>query len=206
MTEQAWRAAVKDRTARVGIIGMGYVGLPLMHTYCDAGFTCVGFDVDTKKVSQLNAGKSYIKHIPSTVIKEVVSKGTFRATDKARDLRQCDAILICVPTPLTKQRDPDMSFVESTAHLLADHLQRGQLIVLESTTYPGTTRELVKPILETSGLVAERDFFLAYSPEREDPGRKDHTTATIPKVVGGLGKLSSKIASALYGAAVKKVV
>ena len=130
----------------------------------------------------------------------------FEATFDPNDLRRCDAILICVPTPLTKQRDPDMSFVDSTAHLLADHLQRGQLIVLESTTYPGTTRDLVTPILETSGLKAERDFFVAYSPEREDPGRKDHSTKTIPKVVGGLTATSMKIAAAVYGAAVETVV
>jgi len=206
MTEKAWREAVENRTARVGIVGMGYVGLPLMRTYCAAGFNCVGFDVDAKKVAQLNAGKSYIKHIPSSTIKKVVTDGMFEATGDPNDLHQCDAILICVPTPLTRQREPDMSFVESTAHLLADHLQRGQLIVLESTTYPGTTRELVKPILETSGLRAERDFFVAYSPEREDPGRKDHTTATIPKVVGGLTATSMKIAATLYGAAVDVVV
>jgi len=206
LTPQAWKAAVDDRAAHIGIIGMGYVGLPLMRTYCNAGFTCLGFDIDDKKVAQLNAGKSYIKHIPSAMIKDVVSAGWFSATSDPMELRSCDAILICVPTPLTQTREPDMTYVESTAHLLADHLQRGQLIVLESTTYPGTTRELIKPILETSGLKAERDFFLAYSPEREDPGRQDHTTATIPKVVGGFGPASKKIAAAVYGAAVSRVV
>ena len=187
-------------------MGMGYVGLPLMRTFCSAGFNCLGFDVDQKKVDQLNAGKSYIKHIPSKLIKDVIDRKRFRASADPKSLKTCDAILICVPTPLTSTREPDMSYVENTAHLIADHLKRGQLVVLESTTYPGTTRELVQPILESSGLKVEKDFFLAYSPEREDPGRKDHTTETIPKVVGGIGPRSLAIASGLYGAAVKQVV
>ena len=206
LSDKLWIEAVRNRTARVGIMGLGYVGLPLMRTFCSAGFSCLGFDVDTVKVEKLNAGRSYIKHIPSALIKRMVSQRLFRATADPRALRECDAILICVPTPLGKTRDPDMSYVESTAHLIADNLRRGQLIVLESTTYPGTTRELLKPILETSGLKAEADFFLAYSPEREDPGRTDYTTETIPKVVGGLGKLSSRIAAELYGAVVEQVV
>jgi len=206
LSDNAWREAIDRRTARVGIIGMGYVGLPLMRTFCAAGFSCLGFDTDEGKVEKLNAGRSYIKHIPSSLIKRVVSEGRFQASVDPKSLRECHAILICVPTPLTKMRDPDMSYVENTAHLIADHLQRGQLIVLESTTYPGTTRELVKPILESSGLRAGTDFFLAYSPEREDPGRTDHTTETIPKVVGGYEPRALKIAAALYGAAVRRVV
>jgi len=206
LSDNAWSEAIRDRTARVGIIGMGYVGLPLMRTFCGAGFNCLGFDIDETKVEKLNAGRSYIKHIPSTLIKRVVEEGRFRASADPKSLRDCDAIVICVPTPLTKMREPDMSYVENTAHLIADHLQRGQLIVLESTTYPGTTRELVKPILESGGLRAGSDFFLAFSPEREDPGRTDHTTETIPKVVGGNDPRSLKFAAALYGAAVRKVV
>ncbi len=206
LSDKAWSEAIAHRTARVGIIGMGYVGLPLMRTFCAAGFSCLGFDIDEYKVEKLNAGRSYIKHIPSSLIKRVIDEGRFRASSDPRCLRECDAILICVPTPLTKMRDPDMSYVETTAHLIADHLQRGQLIVLESTTYPGTTRELVKPILESSGLKAGADFFLAFSPEREDPGRTDHTTETIPKVVGGYDARSLKISVALYGAAVRQVV
>ncbi len=206
LSDNAWSEAIERRTARVGIIGMGYVGLPLMRTFCAAGFSCLGFDIDESKVEKLNAGRSYIKHIPSSLIKRVVSEGRFRASADPKSLRECNSILICVPTPLTKTRDPDMSFVENTAHLVADHLQRGQLIVLESTTYPGTTRELVKPILESSGLRVGTDFFLAYSPEREDPGRTDHTTETIPKVVGGHEPRSLKIAAALYGAAVRRAV
>jgi UDP-N-acetyl-D-glucosamine dehydrogenase len=206
LSESLWLEAVKNHTVRVGLVGMGYVGLPLMRTFCAAGFHCTGFDVDSTKVAKLNAGRSYIKHIPSRLIKQVVSKGLFRATDDPASLNGCDAILICVPTPVTKSRDPDMRFVESTTHLIADHLRRGQLIILESTTYPGTTRELLKPILEASGLKVETDFFLAYSPEREDPGRKDYSTETIPKVVGGFGPKSLKIATALYGAAVEHTV
>ena len=206
LSDNLWNRAIVERTARVGIVGMGYVGLPLMRTFCGAGFSCLGFDVDEDKVNRLNAGRSYIKHIPASIIKRVVDEGRFRASADPKSLRDCNAILICVPTPLTKTRDPDMSYVESTAHLIAENLRRGQLIVLESTTYPGTTKELVKPILETSGLKLERDFLLAYSPEREDPGRTDHSTETIPKVVGGCGPRSSRIAAALYGAAVEQAV
>ncbi|MHC5112744.1 MAG: nucleotide sugar dehydrogenase [Planctomycetota bacterium] len=206
MTPAAWKDAIDTRQARVGIIGMGYVGLPLARTFCGAGFCAMGFDVDAVKVEKLNAGKSYIKHIPSSDVMKLVKQGLFRASDDPAVLRKCHAIIICVPTPLTSSRDPDMRFVESTAHLIADHLQRGQLIVLESTTYPGTTRDLVLPILETSGLKVEKDFFLAYSPEREDPGRVDFTTETIPKVVGGFGKASSRVANQLYGAAVAATV
>ncbi|MHC4698204.1 MAG: nucleotide sugar dehydrogenase [Planctomycetota bacterium] len=206
MSDNQWLDAIEQRTVRVGIVGMGYVGLPLMRTFCGAGFQCIGFDADPVKVDRLNAGRSYIKHVPSSTIKKVLSAGLFEASDDPAALRGCDAVLICVPTPLTKMREPDMSYVENTAHLLADHLRRGQLIVLESTTYPGTTRELIKPILETSGLKVEEDFFLAYSPEREDPGRTDHTTESIPKVVGGYGPLSSRIATAVYAAAVSQAV
>ncbi len=206
LSEAAWLEAIANRHARVGIVGMGYVGLPLMRTFCGARFHCLGFDVDVEKVEKLNAGKSYIKHIPSDLIEELVSAGKFEASADPRTLRECDAIIVCVPTPLTKMRDPDLTYVENTAHLIADNLQRGQLIVLESTTYPGTTREVVKPIIETSGLKAGHDFFLAYSPEREDPGRTDHSTETIPKVVGADDPASRKIAAALYGAAVQRVV
>ncbi len=206
LSEALWLEAIQNRWARVGIVGMGYVGLPLMRTYCSAGFSCLGFDVDVSKVEKLNAGKSYIKHIPSGLVKQLVDQGKFRASADPKSLRDCDAIVICVPTPLNKTRDPDLSYVESTAHLIADHLKRGQLVVLESTTYPGTTREIVKPILESSGLRVGHDFFLAYSPEREDPGRTDHTTETIPKVVGGYDPKSRKIAAGLYGAAVREVV
>ncbi len=206
MSLEKFTAAVESRKAVVGIVGMGYVGLPLARTFCSAGFKVVGLDVDPKKVAALNAGKSYIKHIPSSLIRGLIKKDQFHATTDAKDLKKCNAVLICVPTPLTKMRDPDMSYVESTAEMLSGVLQKGQLIALESTTYPGTTRELVQPILEKSGLKVERDFFLAYSPEREDPGRTDFTTETIPKVVGGVGKKSLKAACALYAAAISEAV
>jgi UDP-N-acetyl-D-glucosamine dehydrogenase len=197
---------IQDRTAEVGIIGLGYVGLPLVRTFCSAGFTCLGLDIDPQKVAQLNRGKSYIKHIPSEQIGVLVKEKRFRATTEPAELKSCGAIIICVPTPLTKMREPDMTYVVGTAKMVRDVLVKGQLVVLESTTYPGTTREVVKPILEESGMKAEKDFYLAYSPEREDPGRSDFTTSTIPKVVGGFGPKSLELATALYGAAVAKVV
>ncbi len=191
----------------MGIMGMGYVGLPLVRTFGNAGFTTLGFDVDSAKVRMLNAGKSYIKHIPDSMIAGLKRAKRFRATADFRELRKPDAIIICVPTPLSKSRDPDMTYVESTAHAIAKELRRGQLIVLESTTYPGTTRDLVKPILEKgSGLKAGRDFYLAFSPEREDPGRKDYSTESIPKLVGGLNPASRKLAVALYSGAISQVV
>ncbi len=198
---------IRRKKALVGIMGMGYVGLPLVRTFANAGFRCLGFDIDPAKVRMLNAGKSYIKHIPNSMIQGLLRAGRFRATANFKELRKPDAIIICVPTPLSKSRDPDMSYVESTAQAVAKTLRRGQLIVLESTTYPGTARELVKPILEQGGrLKAGRDFFLAFSPEREDPGRKDYSTETIPKVVGGLDAKSRRLAVALYSGAISRVV
>jgi len=206
LTVAQWKGAIESRSVTVGIVGLGYVGLPLLRTFCGVDFCCLGLDVDPVKVATLNTGKSYIKHIPDSLIKRLIDEKRFRASSDAKCLRNCDAIIICVPTPLTKMREPDMSFVESTAYLVADHLRRGQLVCLESTTYPGTTRELVRPILESGGLKAGKDFFLAYSPEREDPGRKDFSTETIPKLVGGLDPASTKVASSMYGAAIAKVV
>ncbi|HNO80440.1 MAG TPA: nucleotide sugar dehydrogenase [Phycisphaerae bacterium] len=197
---------INDRKAVVGIVGMGYVGLPLSRSFYEAGFKVVGFDVDPRKVTQLNAGKSYIKHIPSDFIKEAIKKKMFSATDKFASISKVDAIIICVPTPLTKMREPDMSYVSSTCEMVSKYLRKGQFVCLESTTYPGTTRELMQPILEKSGVKAEKDFFLAYSPEREDPGRKSHNTTTIPKLVGGLGPKSLAVAKALYGAALETIV
>ena len=206
MSEKELAARIEGRKAVVGIVGMGYVGLPLARTFCAAGFRCVGYDIDPGKIARLKAGKSYIKHIPSSTIAQMVRSKRFRATGKPADLRACDAILICVPTPLNKTRDPDMTYIVATCEMLTSVLRPGQLVVLESTTYPGTTREVVKPILERTGLKAERDFFLAFSPEREDPGRKDYTTETTPKVVGGLGPRSRRLATALYAGAIAKVV
>lgn len=206
LQEKLWRHAIESRGIQIGVVGMGYVGLPLARTFCAAGFKCTGFDVDAAKVAKLNAGKSYIRHIPSSLIKRLVNDAQLRASNDPADLGECHVIIICVPTPLTDSRDPDMRYVENTAHLIADHLKRGQLIVLESTTYPGTTRELLLPILESTGLRVESDFFLAYSPEREDPGRTDFSTETIPKVIGGCGSKSLAIANAVYSAAVRETV
>lgn len=190
----------------VGVIGLGYVGLPLVREFTRGGANVLGFDIDAKKVKSLMAGKSYIEHIPSATIKEMVSTKLFEATSDFKRLKQADCILICVPTPLTKMREPDMSYVRSTAEVIAKYLRKGQLVVLESTTYPGTTREVMLPILEQSGLKAGKDFFLAFSPEREDPGRKDYSTKTIPKVVGGIDKPSLQAACACYEIAIDTIV
>jgi UDP-N-acetyl-D-glucosamine dehydrogenase len=185
--------------AVIGVIGLGYVGIPLALSGSAAGFSVVGFDVDSDKVQRINRGESYIKHIDSHQIQEPVGHGRFRATDEFSELASVDAILICVPTPLTRHREPDLRFVEATSRAIAQHMRRGQLVVLESTTYPGTTNEIVKPLLEKSGLVCGRDFFLAFSPEREDPGNQAHTTRSIPKVVGGQNAEALQLASILYG-------
>jgi UDP-N-acetyl-D-glucosamine dehydrogenase len=203
---EALIARFADRTAVVGVIGLGYVGLPLTREFCRAGFAVTGFDIDPEKVAALAAGRSYIKHIPDDLVRGLVSEGRFRPTADFARLAEPDALVICVPTPLTKHRDPDLSFVAGTAESIAARLRPGQLVVLESTTYPGTTREVVQPILERSGLRAGRDFFLAFSPERENPGSTSHTTRTIPKVVGGLDPVSGRVAAALYAAAVETVV
>lgn len=198
---------IRRKRACVGIIGMGYVGLPLARTFGNAGYVTLGFDVDGGKIRKLNAGKSYISHIPDEMIRSLIRSKRFRGTTDPRELKKPDALLICVPTPLSKSRDPDMSYVEATARTIARVLRPGQLVVLESTTYPGTTRDLLRPILEEgSGLKAGRDFFLAYSPEREDPGRQDHTTENTPKVVGGYGLKSRRLAVALYSGAIDPVV
>jgi UDP-N-acetyl-D-glucosamine dehydrogenase len=198
--------AIQDRSAVVSVIGLGYVGLPLVLEFTRAGFKVLGFDVDETKVRALNAGESYISHLPADRIQTALASGRLEATSDASRLAEADAILICVPTPLTLQREPDMSFIVSTSETIAQTLRPGQLIVLESTTYPGTTDEVVRPILEKGGLKADKDFFLAFSPEREDPGNKDFNTRTIPKVVGGFGPESSRLAVALYGAALDRVV
>lgn len=199
-------SAFESGNVLVGIIGMGYVGLPLMRAFCEGGLKVLGMDVDPVKVRMLNSGKSYIKHIPSSLIRDCIKAKQFSATDDPRKLRRCDAVLICVPTPLTKMREPDMTYVRSTAEMISKNMRPGQLIILESTTYPGTTREVMKPILERSGLRAGKDFYLAFSPEREDPGNQNYTTTTIPKVVGGIDQASGRLACALYSRAIKEVV
>ena len=207
----------KGAQLKVGIIGCGYVGLPLALRFAEAGHKVTGFDTDPAKVSMLNAGKSYIEHIQQTKIQQFVNSRHFSATTDFSKLKETDAILICVPTPLDERREPDLSYVEQTAISIQPHLQKGQLVVLESTTYPGTTEELVLPILEKSGLKCPiasgiesenipSDFFLAFSPEREDPGNKQYGLAQIPKVVGGINPPSSRAALALYAQVVAKVV
>ncbi|MBI4606007.1 MAG: nucleotide sugar dehydrogenase [Planctomycetes bacterium] len=200
------RAAIDARTARVAVLGLGYVGLPLLETFERAGFPVHGFDVDPRKVDALRRGESYIGRVPSSWVREALEAGRLRVTGDLDELRGVDAALICVPTPLTPQREPDLSFVRGTAEEIARRLAPGQLVVLESTTYPGTTEEVVRPILERSGLAAGKDFFLAYSPEREDPGDPRHRTAAIPKVVGGSDPVSGELAERLYAAAVASVV
>ncbi len=197
---------IEDRSARVGVIGLGYVGLPLAIEFARAGFPVTGFDLDRAKVEKILAGRSYIKHIPPAAVGCLLQKGVTPATDDFRLLKGMDCILICVPTPLTSHQEPDMSYIQATVETISRTLRPGQLIVLESTTYPGTTREVVKPALERTGLKAGKDFFLAFSPEREDPGNPDFATASIPKVVGGLNRDSLRLACKLYDSIVPETV
>lgn len=197
---------IRKREARVGVIGMGYVGIPLTLTFLKAGFKLLGFDIDKSKVDKLNQGKSYIKQYPAKMFASYLKEGKFSATSNFDRLNQVDCIIICVPTPLTPMREPDLSYIINTTQEIAKTLRKGQLIVLESTTYPGTTEELVLPKLEEHGLKVEKDFFLAFSPEREDPGNKKWKTADIPKVVGGIGPKSTEMAKELYQSAISQIV
>jgi UDP-N-acetyl-D-glucosamine dehydrogenase len=197
---------LQSKEALVGVIGLGYVGLPLALALVDAGFRCRGFDVDSQKVDRLNRGDSYIGNVSSERVRQAVASGCFDATANMARLEEPDAILICVPTPLTETRDPDLSYIESTARQIAASLRRGQLIVLESTTYPGTTREVVLPLLAGRGLELGNDYFLAYSPEREDPGNPNWSTQKVPKVVSGIDEASRKLVEILYGQVVAEIV
>jgi UDP-N-acetyl-D-glucosamine dehydrogenase len=196
---------IADKQARVGIIGLGYVGLPLAQAFANNGFKVLGFDVDRRKVEALARGESYIEHIPAAVVRTMLNQG-FSATDQFSRLAEPDAVIICVPTPLTEAREPDLTYIENTARAIAKTLRPSQLVVLESTTYPGTTRDVVLPILAQGGLKVGRDFFLAFSPEREDPGNPQFSAPTIPKVVGGLDPQALELAARLYGHVVVKVV
>ena len=204
--QQSLHAAIQDKSARIGIIGLGYVGLPLANAFINAGFNVLGFDVDQAKVDRLAAGESYIKHISSETVSGWLSAGQFEATSDQTRMGEADALLICVPTPLSESRGPDLQYVEGTARAIADALRPGQLVVLESTTYPTTTRNVVLPLLAESGLSVGSDYFLAYSPEREDPGNPDYSAAGIPKVVGGIDEPSGQVAAALYEQAIVQVV
>lgn len=203
---QTLKSRIENNEVVVGVVGLGYVGLPLVDAFVRAGISAIGYDVDKQKIDKLGKLESYIGHIPSQKLKDWHEKKAFEATADIRRLAETDAILVCVPTPLTESRDPDLSYVTSTFQALAKVLRPGQLLVLESTTYPGTTRDVVLAELATSGLEVGKDFFLAYSPEREDPGNEDFSAAKIPKVVGGIDQESRELAVALYGKAVAEVV
>jgi len=197
---------LRTHSATVGVIGLGYVGLPLWHATASAGFQSIGFDVDTEKIDALRHGKSYISHIPDETLRDVMQGGRTSATADFGQLGHADVVLICVPTPLTRHREPDLAYVESTAQTLAKHLRPGQLVVLESTTYPGTTAEVLRPILEAGGLKSGTDFFLAYSPEREDPGNAEFDVIRTPKIVGADGAEALGLAKTFYEQFVQQVV
>jgi UDP-N-acetyl-D-glucosamine dehydrogenase len=200
------QSRIQKRLARVAIVGLGYVGLPLAETFAAAGYPVIGFDVDQSKIRKLREGQSYIGHITSARVAELIRTERFEPTSDAEAFKAADAIIICVPTPLTDAREPDLSYIVKTGQTIRDHLRPGQLIVLESTTYPGTTEDVLRPILEETGLKAGEDFYLAFSPEREDPGNKNFSTRSIPKVVGGIDAPSRELAVALYTPVVSAVV
>jgi len=199
-------AKAKDRSALCGIVGLGYVGLPLVMEFVRAGYHVIGFDVSQKVVDALNAGRSHIKDVPASALAEAVKSGKFVATTDLTRLREPDAISICVPTPLSKTKDPDVSYVLAATEAVKQALRRGQLVILESTTYPGTTRELMLPALEATGLKVGEDFFLAFSPERVDPGNAKWNTRNTPKVVGGITPACLQVAAALYQPAIEHLV
>jgi len=206
MSHVALAERIQSKRAIVGVIGLGYVGLPLIRAFTAAGFRCLGFDVDQTKVDKLIAGQSYIKHIDAGAVAQLIREKQFEPTSDMARLAEADCIIICVPTPLNESRDPDLSYIEGTARTIAKTLRKGQLVVLESTTHPTTTRVNVWPVLEATGLRCGEDYFLAFSPEREDPGNPQFHAATIPKVVGGFDDKSGDLACAIYAHAVVKVV
>ncbi|MBN1292602.1 MAG: nucleotide sugar dehydrogenase [Candidatus Latescibacteria bacterium] len=193
-----YKELVDRKNITVGVIGLGYVGLPLVLASTARGFRTIGFDIDQTKVDMLMDGKSYLKHIPVESIEKLKKSGLFDATSDFTNLKSVDAIIICVPTPLTTHREPDMTYIVSTAESIYPHLKRGHIVILESTTYPGTTDEVLLTILEKSGLICGKDFYLAYSPEREDPGNETYSTSTIPKVLGGYNQETCERAAYLY--------
>jgi UDP-N-acetyl-D-glucosamine dehydrogenase len=197
---------IQKKEVLIGIIGLGYVGLPLVLRFCEENFRVLGFDVDSKKISKLKMGRSYLKSISSSRISKWIRSGLLDVTDDFTRLDEPDCVLICVPTPLTEKMEPDLQYIERTTESIRENLKKGQLIILESTTYPGTTEELILPKLESTGLKVGKDFFLAYSPEREDPGNKRFTTHHIPKVVSGVTPSCKKVVTSLYSQIVQKVI
>jgi UDP-N-acetyl-D-glucosamine dehydrogenase len=204
--KQILLAKMQDKQALIGIIGLGYVGLPLALAYAEKGFKVLGFDIDPKKIEALSRGESYISHLDTARIAKATQSKLLMATTDFSRLGEPDTLLICVPTPLTPQRDPDMSYIVSTTQQIKSQLRQGQLIILESTTYPGTTEELVREILEETGLKCGRDFYLAFSPEREDPGNAQYFTTNIPKIVGGVDQDSGDLAQAMYDMVINKTI
>ena len=203
---QGFKEKIKNKKAKIGIIGLGYVGLPLAMAFAEKGFQVTGIDTDRRKTASLNRGVSYILDVPSKSVQRLVRSRRFRASTDYKSVPSLDAMVICVPTPLNKTKKPDISFILAATKEIAPRLRRGQLLVLESTTYPGTTEEVVKPLLEERGYKVEKDFYLAFSPERIDPGNKQFDTVSIPKVVGGAGPASLSSAKALYGAIIENIV
>lgn len=197
---------INNKLATVGIVGLGYVGLPLAASIAKTGLATIGFDIDNSKIEKLSNSESYIDAVSTADLSDVIKRGRFSATSDFEKFAICDVICLCVPTPLSRQREPDLTFVERTVREIAKYLRRDQLIVLESTTYPGTTDEVVKPILEESGLTSGTDFFLAYSPEREDPGNKGFSTVTIPKIVAGDGQLAQSLVETFYRVFIERIV
>jgi UDP-N-acetyl-D-glucosamine dehydrogenase len=197
---------IDNKSAVVGVIGLGYVGLPLLAAFHAAGYPVLGFDIDPRKIELLHQGENYLKHLGADLVAGMKKAGRFDATADMNRLGEADAVIVCVPTPLGKHLEPDVSFIEIASDDIAKTLRHGQLIVLESSTYPGTTREIMLPRFIANGMQCGRDFFLAFSPEREDPGRKDHNTRTIPKLVGGIDKLSGELAVSLYSKAIKQII
>lgn len=197
---------IADSTANIAVMGLGYVGLPLLAAFHRAGYAVLGFDVDNRKVHALRKGENYLKHLGESLVADIVKQGRHEFTSDPARLAAADAVIVCVPTPLGAHLEPDLTYIVNSAQAIADNPGKSQLIVLESSTFPRTTRDVMLPVLEQRGLKCGKDFFLAYSPEREDPGRKDHNTQTIPKLVGGIDPISGELATALYSKAISKVI
>ena len=197
---------LNKKTAKIGVVGIGYVGLPLALTYSDSGYKVIGFDINKNRVEEINSGKSPINHINNNRIYSNLEKGRFQATTKFSRVNETDAIIICVPTPLNIHREPDLSFIHATLDSITAYLKKGQVLSLESTTYPGTTQEVFAPVINQNGFILGQDYFLVYSPEREDPGNKIYSTSNIPKVVGGHTKSCQQIGKALYEQIIKEIV